>query len=233
MAAYLAAAVLTTHISPRGVRPLFEGFQPPPAYRWVKPPPDLAAANQKPSVLNFDVAVSAQGSKGKAGDVDTSQIILNLPDGAFPSHGADTSVTMTATPVDPATVGPPPPPGQQFQGNAYRITAVYKPSGAATGPMATPGNIILRYPTHATTLLFTPDGKAWQTLKTLDFGGGNQQLGGDLAQLGTYVLAGPPVQSNAPPKPKKPFPVGAAIGGGAAAIAVLLVLIASRNRGRR
>src|SRR5947209_20633268 len=50
VALYLAAAALTLP-GPLGLRPLFDGFSGPPPYRWVSPPKELAAGNQKPTNL--------------------------------------------------------------------------------------------------------------------------------------------------------------------------------------
>lgn len=233
VAAYVLAAMVTTQISPFGVRPLFEGFGPPPAYRWAAPPPELASGNVKPSVLKVDVPLGPKGSQGKAGDTDQSQIIINLPDNALAPHGSDTSVEVIATPLAPAGNGPAPPSGLAFDGNLYKVTATYRPSGDAVTTLAAPGNIIMRYPTSATTLLFSPDGSSWRQLKTLDFGG-SKQLGGDFAAPGLYVLAGPP--SKKAPSPSGGgggLPVPAIVGIGAGALALLLVVAGLRSRRRR
>ena len=46
---YAATAILSGHLSPLSSGPLLDGLAPPTAYRWVEPPPELAATNQKPT----------------------------------------------------------------------------------------------------------------------------------------------------------------------------------------
>ena len=233
VAGYVVAARWTTGASPIGMRPVFETFGPPPPYRYVDPPKDVAATNVKPQPIKMTVELSAKGSAGKAGDVDASQAIVNLPDGAIAPHPPDTSVSLTAVPLSPAGE-PPPPAGMLLAGNVYRVTATYQPSGTPVPSLAIAGNMILRYPTtpRATTLLYSPDGKqAWQPLKTLDFGGSNQ-LGGDLAAFGDFVLAGPPgTHGNA--SGGSGFPVSAVVGAGLGGLALLLVVAATVTRRRR
>jgi hypothetical protein len=66
------------------------------------------------------------------------------------------------TPVDPATVAPPPP-GTAFDGNGYRVEAAYQHDGPiALRRSVTP---VLRYPRHATVLMRWAEGK-WTALDT-------------------------------------------------------------------
>ena len=59
---YTATAVLSGHLSPLARRPLLDGLAPPTAYRWVQPPPELAATNQKPTPGRFVVKLGNAGS---------------------------------------------------------------------------------------------------------------------------------------------------------------------------
>src|SRR5437879_13574978 len=47
-ALYALTAVLTVAFTPHHVRPLFEGFTPPPPYQWVDPPGEFKAGHASP-----------------------------------------------------------------------------------------------------------------------------------------------------------------------------------------
>ena len=131
---YLAGAALSGRASPLTRRPLLDGLAPPVPYRWVKPPPDLAASNKPPASLRASVKLTATGSQIGAFATSDGQFNLVLSEGAVPARAGQTSVAVSIDPVDPATLGPAPP-GLIVAGNAYRIQAAYRPSG---GPKARP-----------------------------------------------------------------------------------------------
>jgi hypothetical protein len=127
--AYLVGAALSGSLSPLARRPLLDGFAPPPPYRWVRPPPALAASNKPPSRGRAVVRLTASGSEVTAVATDDGQAnLLLLGAGAVPSSPGQRSVTITLQPLDPATLGPVPA-GLLVVGNAYRVRAVYQPSG--------------------------------------------------------------------------------------------------------
>ncbi|MDQ1402080.1 MAG: hypothetical protein QOG03_396 [Actinomycetota bacterium] len=170
LAVYVAVALATMALSGRHVRPLFEGFptQQIP-YKWVKPPPSFATGNQVPQPSITDVPLDASGSKAIGVTTEDGQLVLNLPVGATTANGSDTALRVLLRPLDPATLAPVPS-GLLANGNAYQVQLAYQPSGApATIKVA--GNIILTVPSPSTTMLFSPDGKAWQKLVTQQVGG--------------------------------------------------------------
>ena len=230
---YLAAVVATGRLVAGGRRPPFDGFTPTlPPYRWVKPPPELATGNKAPTALRVTVQLTPTGSKSAAPDVDDSQVILNMADGAIPIHPPDTSVRLEAAPVDPTTL-PAVPKGLAADGNAYRVTMTYQPSGAPVTSLTTPGNVVLRYPTAANTVLYSPDGRTWQALKTFDFGAGSKQLGGDLTGPGVYLLAGRPASTpkSTPKKTSKGAVVAIIFTGGALLLVVIVGVVLRRRPG--
>jgi hypothetical protein len=163
--AYVVTLLATMAASGGGVRPLYEGFSPPAPYRWVKPPPPFASGNEPPKPSITDVGLQG-GTSGQAGiSTDDAQVVLNLGPGTIPPHASDTKVTVTITPLDPATLSPPPGP-LRADGNAYRVEAVYEPSRQPVDRFAFPGDILLTVPEPGHNMLFSPDGRSWQGLET-------------------------------------------------------------------
>src|SRR5437764_261426 len=68
------------------------------------------------------------GSQQSGAQSEDSQLTLNIAANVIPAHPPDTSVRVHIEPLDPATLGPVPP---EFRpnGNGYRITFTYMPSG--------------------------------------------------------------------------------------------------------
>ena len=188
VAVYVVAVVATLGLtgSTHRVRPLFEGFTPPPPYQWVKPPAEFKAGNQKPKGSTTEIAMGADGSLENGVNSQDGQFLINLPANAIPAHGTDTKVVARMTPLDPATLGPVLS-GLRPDGNAYRLQLTYQPSGTAAPPLAKPGNVILTTPDPTAILLFSPDGKTWERLQAQPVGAGT--VGGQLKEAGYYLGA--------------------------------------------
>jgi hypothetical protein len=192
---YLAGAALSGRASLLARRPLLDGLAPPVPYRWVKPPPDLAASNKQPASLRFSVKLSATGSQLGAFSTSDGQLNLVLSEGAVPASPGQTSVAFSVDPVDPATLGPPPP-GLLLAGNAYRIQASYQPSGDEVEALGGQSSVGLVYPLLATAVadpgghqvLSSADGRAWEALPSTDTPG-THQVSARLARTG-YVQVG-------------------------------------------
>jgi len=71
---YAVSALWSGHLSPLARRPLLDGLAPPTAYRWVRPPPELAATNQKPTPGTFTVELGNDGSKTAVVTTDDAQV---------------------------------------------------------------------------------------------------------------------------------------------------------------
>jgi hypothetical protein len=230
---YLAGAALSGRASPLTRRPLLDGLAPPVPYRWVKPPPDLAASNKPPASLRASVKLAPTGSQIGAFATSDGQINLVLSEGAVPARAGQTSVAVSIDPVDPATLAPAPP-GLTVAGNAYRIQAAYRPAGARIDTLGGRSSVGLVYPLLATAIanpsghlvLASADGRGWQRLQSTDTPG-THQVSAALATTG-YVMAAVP-------------PAGPGGGGGngrgrvlllAGGVAVLLVVVAVLARRR-
>jgi hypothetical protein len=187
---YAVMAALYVRVGPVP-RPLFDGFAPPPPYRWVHPPKEFAAGNQPPKPSTIDVDLGPTGSAVASGSSEDGQVIISFGAGVFPAHSSDTKVVVRVTPVDPATLGAPPP-GLLADGNAYRLEFAYQPSNQAIAAPDRPGDVFLIVPEPAQSLDFSPDGQAWQALPprpTAD----STQVGGSLSSAGYLLAVAPPV----------------------------------------
>src|SRR5205807_1619815 len=82
------------------VRPLFDGFIPPPPYHWVSPPADFAAANQKPTSATDTITFDATGmSKLLRTGSDDAQIGLTFDVSIVPSVAGATGVAIEPAPI--------------------------------------------------------------------------------------------------------------------------------------
>ncbi|HWD71100.1 MAG TPA: hypothetical protein VG779_01115 [Actinomycetota bacterium] len=143
--------------------PLFDGLAPPPAYRWVHPPPELRAGNRAPASVSATVPLTDTGSAAAVVSTPDDQVQVSIPASAFPPAAGQTALAVDIRPLDPAQV-PPPPAGMTIEGNAYRITVASVPSGA-TATAVQPVDVTLRYPVDATSVILSADG-GWQVLPT-------------------------------------------------------------------
>jgi hypothetical protein len=165
LGAYLVVAAATLGLSGHHLLPLFEGVGPPMPYQWVNPPAVFASGNVKPQAATTDVSLKGGASAQASAYTTDAQCVVNLNAGAFPSHGNDSSVKVTITPLDAATLGAVPP-GVVADGNAYRVLFAYQPSNAPATNLAVPGSIALIAPNPGHVLLYSPDGQTWTTLNS-------------------------------------------------------------------
>src|SRR5579884_2539020 len=168
VALYLVAVALAP--PQPGARLLYDGPVPLAPYRWVSPPPDLAAANQPPS--SGTAAITLGAIESMPGDASTED---------------EQAATVRLVPLDPRAIAPAPR-GLKFDGNAYDITASYARSGRPVR-LTKSATVVLRYPVHATALLRARAG-GWIRLRATRFPM-TQQLAGATDRLGVFVAAAP------------------------------------------
>jgi hypothetical protein len=185
-ACYLVAVLAV--MRPVPVRILYEGMAPLPPYRWVTPPPELASGNETPKPWNASIEFHASGSVPMSFATGDGQVIAVFRQGAVTPRPGETSVRVTLTPLDPSTVARAPE-GLRFDGNAYRVEAVYPGSGEAAA-LTLPVTIVLRYARHATALLRF-DGSTWTGLSATAVPE-SMQIFATSERLGAFVAAGPP-----------------------------------------
>jgi hypothetical protein len=192
---YLAGAVVSGRASTPARRALLDGLAPPTPYRWVNPPPDLAAGNKPPASTRFTVELTANGSRLGAFSTSDGQLNLVLSEGGVAARPGQTGVEVAVDPVDPATLGAAPS-GLVVAGNAYRIRASYRPSGRKVEALGGQSSVGLVYPLLATAVadpgghvvLSSADGRTWEQLPSTDTPGTHQVSAG-LKRTG-YVQVG-------------------------------------------
>jgi hypothetical protein len=187
LAVVYVAASATTALMGRRVRPLFEGFSPPPAYQWVSPPAQFASGNQKPSPTTDQITVTNGRSNLAAPGTGDGQFSMNLPPGAITAAGAS-SIRVHITPLDPATLGPLPA-GLFPDGNAYHVELTLDPSSQPVTNLDTSGNLVLQLPAVGHTVLFSPDGKTWQDLQAKSAAAGSTTMVAAVKSVGFFVGA--------------------------------------------
>ena len=236
---YIVVAMLSFNRGLVPTRPLYDGTAPPPPYRWVKPPSDLADTNQPPDAGSGTVAFTNGESANTTVPTNDGQAIVAFQQGSFKPLAGQTSAKVTITPIDPATVGPSPA-GYDYDGNAYRVNATYAPSGTAAeiAPTTCPTNtqttttkcptVVLRFPLFGTEL-FRYDDTAWTHLEA-HTSPTSLQVFADTPKLGVFAVAGvslPPVRLNS-----SKVGLYLAIGLGAGAFAVGVVTWRSKRTRR-
>jgi len=189
-AAYLLAAGVTARLAPVHGLSVLDGFAPPPPYRWVSPPPDVAGGNQPPAAGTFSIDLTPKGSAAGIFSTPDLQATLILETSAIPPAPGQGHVSLTILPLDPASLGPPPK-GMTIAGNAYRFRAVYRPAGRPVGRFARPARVELLYPATAGTYrhrtLQSDSGTRWRALTTTDTGFQLQTIS-DVSSLGVFAV---------------------------------------------
>jgi hypothetical protein len=231
---YAASAAVSGHLSPLARRPLLDGLAPPTPYRWVDPPPELAASNRAPEPGSFRAPLGSEGSRTAVFTTDDAQVTLILARGTFANAPDQRFVEISVEPLAPTAVAVPEEP-LRITGNVYLLEAVYRPSGDPA-PLAIDTRVVLTYPLlsndhggHAVVL--STDGERWRATDTNDLPS-IQQADGPIDALGYVAVAGTPAAATASP--------GGADGGSAvativivAALVVLAVGAAVALRGRK
>ena len=170
---YVLTAILIGrgHLAAR--RPLLDGFAPPPPYRWVQPPPALAATNKKPVGGRFTLDLDPQtGTSANVFTTKDTQASIALGQGAIRPLSGDTSVGITITPLATTGFGSPPP-AWTIAGNVYQITAAYEPSGTPVRTLHEAAQIVLTYPGvqgvhYSHVVLASQDRKTWTAITGID-----------------------------------------------------------------
>lgn len=215
-------AAWSGRLSPLARLPLLDGLGPAAPYRWVSPPPDLAADNQPPSSGEFTLQVDGGGVRGQVLITSDNQVTVIVADGAIGPRAGETSVRLSVEPLDPASL-PAPSGGLETFGNAYTLSATYEPSGTPVEKLDGEIDLILLYPVtpnvHAATHTMLRHAKraSWKDLESTD-SAAQQQVQARIPGLGDFVVAGVPA-----PSPAAPAESG---GGSTNTTAVVLLVLA-------
>lgn len=195
---YLAGAALSGHLSPLAGRPLLDGIAPPTPYRWVEPPPELAATNQRPTGATFEIQLGPDGSRTSVLTTGDAQVTWILPKGSFASAEDQRAVEVSIEPLAPSSAAEPRPP-LEIAGNLLRLEASYVPSGDAADLVAA-STIVLVYPLFSNdhgghTILHSATGDDWTDLETSDFPS-IQQADAEIDGLGYVAVTWTPGAPN-------------------------------------
>jgi hypothetical protein len=190
---YVMTAALSGRLNPMDRRPLLDGIAPPPAYRWVKPPPSLASGNQKPESGRFEVPLDPQaGSEAQVLSTKDAQMSIVLGEGSIPPQPGFSAVAVTITPLAPMATGAGD--SRLIAGNVYRIQARYAPNGPPVTAVGTGAQLVLFYPPpldnkiHDHVLVFSTDAVMWKPLQSTD-SSFQQQVLADISQFGYFAVA--------------------------------------------
>lgn len=167
-AAWVAGAIVSSHLSPGSPGPLLDGILPIQSYRWVDPPPELADSNKQPFAKELRLNLGSDGSEEGVLTTPDNQLNMFFDAGAFAPARGQADVLVSAEPFAPSVVSEPP--GDlSILGNVYRLQFTYQPSGDRIRTPATPFQVLLVYPSvpNASTakhnIAWTADGKTWVT----------------------------------------------------------------------
>jgi hypothetical protein len=230
--AYLAGAALSGQLSPLARRPLLDGLAPPPPYRWVTPPTELAAGNKKPVGVTSSLAMSPSGSEVSAISTGDGQANLVLDANAVPPSPGQRQVEVKIVPIDPAKLAGAPA-NLLLAGNAYQVQLTYQPSGRPVTSLSGKATVSLLVPLlpipvsspFDTTVLSSPDGKGWTRLNSTATPG-SHQVASTLQGPGYVIAAVPPAPADQPVPNRVPLYAGLATA--AALVALAAVLLARR-----
>jgi hypothetical protein len=196
VAVYLAGAAISGRLSPAARRPLLDGFGSVQPYRWVHPPPALAANNQAPH--NARQTFAFKGGTFQGGVVSTNdlQSTVILQDGSIAPSNGQTGALVSIDPLDPADFGEPPD-GLSFDGNVYRITGTYQPGRSPLPSIDPAADLALTYPADAAfgldslthVILTSPDGRTWRSLASQDLPSNTQpQVTSKMTDFGYFAV---------------------------------------------
>ena len=187
---YLVAAGVRYGPETSSGRLLLDGMAPLAPYRWLRPPSELARGNQLPAAGAATLALGPSGVPAASVATDDGQATVSLNDNVIGPQAGESSVRVMITPIDPASVAPPPP-DMRFDGNAYRFSAVY-PLSDRPARLQKPATIVLRYATAATQMSRAATaGPNWITIKSTNYPGSLQVLVADSETLGIFTTLAP------------------------------------------
>jgi hypothetical protein len=229
-AAYLvvAGASFSGGLLPRA--PVLDGLSPPPPYQWVNPPPDRVKDNKPPSPGTGTIPLTSAGAAGSVTTPDGQCQVL-FDSSSVPLVAGQTSVSVSMSPIDPATVGAAPA-GFSYDSNAYTITAAYEPSGQAISTLNV--TVVLTYATNATEIM-QRQGSTWKALASTP--AGQNQLFAPATSLGTfstsYLGTGGTGSGTTPTQSSSTTLLFEIIGIFAVVVALAVVVIVRARAGRR
>lgn len=218
---YVGALALTVALRDDHVRPLYDGFAPPPSYRWVDPPAFFESGNVEPTSHSATIRFSHGDSAPTGVATPDGQFILNFGRGAIAPRARTNAAMVKLSPIAPSDLARLPA-GLRGNGNAYRLQMTYD-DGADVARLAHPGSLVLEIPELGDALYFSRDGQQWSKLESRAVPPRQLSLTGAFARPG-YYLAGTNLPELVAPASESDHSV--AIGIGTAALAAIILVAA-------
>jgi hypothetical protein len=157
----VAVAFLVVRGATGGTRPFLDGYTPPPPYRWVSPPPNLAKNNQPPTGGATTIGLTDGSSDAAGAFTDDGQITVSFNPGTFTDSTGQTGVLVQITPLVPQPASPA---GVIVDGNVYSMKATFVPNGKPATVLHTPVLLDMRYPSHKPDAVYRVEGTNWTAL---------------------------------------------------------------------
>ncbi len=179
-----------------GTRPFLDGYTPPPPYRWVSPPPNLAKSNQPPTGGSTTIGLTDGSSDPAGAFTDDGQITVSFNPGTFTDSTGQKGVLVQITPLVPQPASPA---GVTADGNVYSMKATFVPSGKPASALRTPVLLDMRYPSHKPDAIYRLEGKSWTPLDNSTVQELLLTIDARTTQLGTFAAAhqaGSPTQNS-------------------------------------
>lgn len=168
--------------------PVYDGIiVPPEPYRWVAPPPNLAAGNKPPQSGETTLPIQNGQVSGGGVQTDDNQVIIYFGPGAFKAPPGATSVKCS---IVPDQNPPAPAAGTEIRGNVYQVMCVGEPGGVRV-TIASTYHLTMRFPDGPFTEIQFYDGRIWHSLTTLRAPAGDPYASVNAPAFGEYAATAP------------------------------------------
>lgn len=223
VALYVITATVTVQRRTGSPRPLYDGFTPRSTYRFVDPPPFYKPGNITPEPLEMTIPLRGDGSAAAGISTSDGQFVVSLAQGAIAPSSDAKHVAVRVIPIAPTEL-PALADGLRANGNGYRITMTYEPSGRAITEMTTPGTLLLTVPEVGNHLFTSRRGTNWTAVTSTAIPPTQLGLSATFATNG-YYLAGTELPPLAAPEGGSSSTAAILIGVAVAALTVALITL--------
>ena len=186
--AYLLVLGATVGLRDDHVRPLYDGFTPPPSYQWVDPPSFFSSGNVAPKPAVATIKLHRDGSEAAGVATPDGQFVINLARGAIEKRTGAASVTVRITPLAASDL-PRLPDGMRANGNVYRLRMRYE-TGADVNHLSGNATLVMGVPEVGNNLFHIRSrrsGSSWDRLDSTALPPNQLSLSASLPGPGSFV----------------------------------------------